>query len=398
MFSKQFREMERETPKYPAALSMGDFWNLNKERIDDHFRALSMASKTTGAATATSYTTEQMEPLPQNGELEAEDGDFDSAYGGGQSDRTSVTSSLYRGIWENGRRYQAYKEGDYWQPADEQQFDSMAKTHLTNLIFDNQEENDLFRSPLDTQKACNILDIGCGEASWAIDVADRYPNFTVTGVDLFPPPQTWVPPNCLLEVDDATKIPWTFGHKFDLIHLRWMVASFSREDYNRIYAEAYRNLNPGGWIEHAEIDIVNHSDDGSLSPDSVLAEWGPLFLAIGEKAGRPLDTPDTMRQAIEDVGFVNVHERRRKLPIGPWCKHFLLKEAGRLRLEEYKAGLEGYTIFLLTHYGIPEPWTKPQVDAFLDRMRRELDNPKNHIYSYVNRVWAQKPLDAKDDE
>lgn len=36
------------------------------------------------------------------------------------------------------------------------------------------------------------------------DVADRYPNTTVTGVDLYPPPQTFVPPNCVLEVDDAT--------------------------------------------------------------------------------------------------------------------------------------------------------------------------------------------------
>lgn len=87
-----------------------------------------------------------------------------------------MTSSLYRGIWENGRRYQAYKEGEYWQPADEAQFESMAKTHLCNLIFDNQEANDLFRAPIDLDKACNILDIGCGEASWAIDVADRWSN------------------------------------------------------------------------------------------------------------------------------------------------------------------------------------------------------------------------------
>lgn len=66
----------------------------------------------------------------------------------------------------------------------------------------------------------------------------------VYGVDLFPPPQSWVPPNCLLEVDDVTKIPWTFDKQFDLIHLRWMIASFSREEYKRIYAEAYRYFIP----------------------------------------------------------------------------------------------------------------------------------------------------------
>ena len=33
----------------------------------------------------------------------------------------------------------------------------------------------------------------------AIDVADRYPHATIHGVDLYPPPQDWVPPNCILE-------------------------------------------------------------------------------------------------------------------------------------------------------------------------------------------------------
>lgn len=41
----------------------------------------------------------------------------------------------------------------------------------------------------------------------------------VYGVDLFPPPQQWVPPNCILEVDDILK-PWAWQHKWDLIHMR----------------------------------------------------------------------------------------------------------------------------------------------------------------------------------
>lgn len=37
------------------------------------------------------------------------------------SDTTSVTSSIYRGITQHGRRYQTTREGDYWGPADEKQ-------------------------------------------------------------------------------------------------------------------------------------------------------------------------------------------------------------------------------------------------------------------------------------
>lgn len=48
------------------------------------------------------------------------------------------------------------------------------------------------------------------------------PQATVHGVDVFPPPNSWVPPNCFLEVEDVTK-EWTWRQKFDLINMRYMV-------------------------------------------------------------------------------------------------------------------------------------------------------------------------------
>ncbi|KAJ5879102.1 hypothetical protein N7455_002567 [Penicillium solitum] len=41
-----------------------------------------------------------------------------------QSDTTSIASAIARGRLENGRRYQAIKEDDYWGPSDEQQFEA----------------------------------------------------------------------------------------------------------------------------------------------------------------------------------------------------------------------------------------------------------------------------------
>lgn len=34
---------------------------------------------------------------------------------------------------------------------------------------------------------------------------------TMNGVNLYPPPAPWVPPNCVFEVDDVTK-DWTWGN------------------------------------------------------------------------------------------------------------------------------------------------------------------------------------------
>ena len=77
----------------------------------------------------------------------------------------------------------------------------------------------------------------------------------VHGVDLSPPPKTWVPPNCILEVDDIGKQPWTWSNKWDLIHARYLVGSFNEEEFIKVYEEAYKNLNPGGWFETVEADI-----------------------------------------------------------------------------------------------------------------------------------------------
>ncbi|KAJ5728603.1 uncharacterized protein N7483_003111 [Penicillium malachiteum] len=41
-----------------------------------------------------------------------------------QSETTSLASAIARGRMENGRRYQALKEDDYWSPSDEKQFEA----------------------------------------------------------------------------------------------------------------------------------------------------------------------------------------------------------------------------------------------------------------------------------
>ena len=71
----------------------------------------------------------------------------------------------------------------------------------------------------------------------------------VLGVDLYPPPDTWVPPNCIFEVDDVLK-PWTYRQKFDLIHMRLLTGSFEPHQWSNVYQQTYEHLVPGGWIEH----------------------------------------------------------------------------------------------------------------------------------------------------
>ncbi|OJJ45087.1 hypothetical protein ASPZODRAFT_675583 [Penicilliopsis zonata CBS 506.65] len=299
-------------------------------------------------------------------------------------DTTSVASRIYNGLMENGRRYQVLREDKYWGPSDEQQFETMEAGYL-----DYHEKNRLHRAPIGDSPQ-HILDIGTGKGSWAQDVADMYEMATVRGVDLYPPPDTWVAPNCILEVDDVLQ-PWTWREPFDLIHMRLMLGAFTPAEWDRVYQQCYDNLRPGGWIEQIELDVRVMSDDGTLPEDSLLAGWGETFLRCGQRCGRPLDTQTTMRAAIERAGFVNASEKLYKCPIGAWPKDPQFKDAGSINLAHWSSGLEGWAMWLLTKYGEPEPWKREEVQVYVAKVRQELKRPGQHIYHLTRRVWAQKP-------
>ena len=93
-------------------------------------------------------------------------------------------------------------------------------------------------------------------------------------------------------------------------------------------------------IHQVEPSVIYRSDDLSLPPSSLLADWGQKFERMGAKAGRPFNTYDTMKDSIEATGFTNIQEKIYKVPIGTWAKHPMLKDAGRMNEEQFREGME----------------------------------------------------------
>jgi hypothetical protein len=125
------------------------------------------------------------------------------------------------------------------------------------------------------------------------------------------------------------------------------------------------------------------SDDGTLPEDSYIASWGPTFIGCAKCTGRPIDVQLTMKEKIEKAGFVDVQEKLYKIPVGSWPKDKVLKDAGRVNMEHWKSGLEGWAMWLLTKYGAPKPWSAEEVLAYVAKIKNELMDPKMHIYQYV---------------
>ncbi|KAJ5638713.1 hypothetical protein N7528_001103 [Penicillium herquei] len=275
-------------------------------------------------------------------------------------------------------------------PSDEQMFDAYEAGHLVALVLDSDRANPLFRAPIGDSPR-HILDLGTGKGTWAIDVADMFPQATVRGVDLFPPPVTYTAPNCVFEVDNALE-EWTWNEQFDLVHMRILIGSFDPKEWDQIYKQIYDNLQPGGWIEQLEASPYIECDDGSVPEDSVLKTWGPNMIACGAAAGRECDTSDTMADTIRKAGFVEMHQKTYKWPIGAWARERRYREAGTVNLQHWLDGMEGWCMWLLTKFGSPKPWTREEVIFYVAKMRAELKNPRYHIYQRARRVWARKPF------
>ncbi|KAI9707946.1 MAG: hypothetical protein M1820_004365 [Bogoriella megaspora] len=249
------------------------------------------------------------------------------------------TTTQYR--YENGRRYHAYRDGEYYQPNDEEMNHHEGIAHHLYLV---TLDNELHLAPLENPK--RILDIGTGIGTWAMDMAEKFPEAEILGTDLSPIQADIKPPNVHFEIDDCLS-EWTYPpNHFDMIHMRTMMGSIP--DWPALYRKCYEHLAPGGYIEQAECSINMQIHEGEISPGSVFETWTKAFYEAGDKWGKTMRTAELMADWIREAGFVDVVERRFKWPVGPWSSDPKLKELGRWNLLNWETGMEGWALALYT--------------------------------------------------
>ncbi|EKG20592.1 Methyltransferase type 11 [Macrophomina phaseolina MS6] len=230
--------------------------------------------------------------------------------------------------------------------------------------------------------------MGTGTGKWALDLADEFPDATVVGVDLSPIQPTWVPPNTQFYIDDLES-DWVYDDeddKFDFIHGRGLAGSIG--DWAKLYAQAYANLKPGGWIEVQEYEGRLASDDGSLERAPFLKRWEAVMDEASSKFGKRFDVAEQQKRFLEDAGFVDVRDDVYKVPIGTWPKDLKLKELGRFQREQMVLCVEPFTLALLTRVLC---WSNVETQALMNGVQKELRDSSLHNYSRFHFVYGKRP-------
>ncbi|KAL2162268.1 hypothetical protein VTH06DRAFT_7181 [Thermothelomyces fergusii] len=299
---------------------------------------------------------------------------------------TSMPSSVRDHLYEGGLRYHAYRAGKYAFPNDETEQNCDDMKHAVTVMLCRGA---YFYAPVEEvlKRGGEVLDLGTGTGIWAIEVGDRYPNSTITGVDLSPIQPTFVPENVHFFVDDFEEDWVDPPNKYDFIHLRHTLHSV--KDVDALLRRIMHHLKPGGYFEIQEFVASLQSDDGTLTPETPYAfrDYVNFLIAglrvLGSDAHAVLRMPERMRAA----GFEDVQRKTHKCPLGAWPRDRRLRSCGLYFRTSIMDGLRGLSQRPLTALG----WTPLQIEMFLVEVRKALMESGVHAYLPMHMIYGRKP-------
>ncbi|KAI8973611.1 hypothetical protein BDF20DRAFT_915029 [Mycotypha africana] len=262
---------------------------------------------------------------------------------------------------------------------DEEEADRIQlKNDLMKLAFEGE-----FCLPFDYKDLPKgrILDVGCGPGAWCIDLSARYPGIEVIGVDkddMFPAKHN-LPRNCQLLVCNVLSGLREFSDaSFDVIHIRFMVLSFTLSQYPQVIKDCWRLLKPGGYIEILETDLTIHS------PGPITKRLNEEMLEVAKSRGLdPAQQITTFDKMIPE-NAIQTDVKYRSIPIGIWGGRI-----GVLCRDDMIHMLTRFQPAVRAFYGKSKPESVDMFDEDIKHVVREMD----HYKSFCNYFFftAQKP-------
>ncbi|MCJ1335609.1 hypothetical protein MMC09_000881 [Bachmanniomyces sp. S44760] len=287
---------------------------------------------------------------------------------------TTVDDEFLELVTIQGREFQKYsiEHNVQYSPVDDEEADRQSIQHQ---VFDRVFEQRLLFPPVADVK--DVLDCGYGTGSWAIEVAENYPDCTVIGIDISPHMRfDDTPENFWPQLDDLNR-RFTFPtNSFDLIHSRLVVGGINRGRWPSYLRDMFRVLRPGGWVQMVEFYYNCQSDNGSITEESALRQWSNQYLSALDDKKDPR-APLQLGTHLANAGFTSVESQMIPLPISGWSNDPREKATGEANKENIQQALRAHTLYLFTaRLGM----STTAFEQLISRACEEAANPSTKAY------------------
>ncbi|KAI8997650.1 S-adenosyl-L-methionine-dependent methyltransferase [Pilobolus umbonatus] len=191
---------------------------------------------------------------------------------------------------DNESHYQCIDDRYYWKgnstvdfslPCDTTEGERLATMHhmFKSILQGN------FISPVRdvlSNTRANVLDIGCGNGTWVLEMSNEFPNTEFFGIDECPLfPKSNKPPNTHF-VQHNVLSPFPFNaNQFDFIYMRSMILYYTPAQLVTLLSDISRILKPGGYLEVLDTTYMINKP-GSLS-DSLINHQCKCVISYHEK-------------------------------------------------------------------------------------------------------------------
>jgi SAM-dependent methyltransferase len=224
--------------------------------------------------------------------------------------------------------------------------------------------------------SCNILDVGCGEGIWALDIAQAFPSSRVVGFDIRPIRQfSYHDPSHFLLVtgDILSDLPFA-DTSFDYVHQRCLSPLIPAQRWQNLIYELARLTRPGGWIELLEYG----STYGSAGPNTEqLLAWSK------ETAAQHGFDPILMQRLepmLQRAGIGRTQQRIIPVPLGKWGGTI-----GYTMSKNMQASIRSLKQRIISSVHISEE----EFDQVLDALPTEWETHKTTYQFYA--TYGQRP-------